>query len=273
MLNMPRTVEVALARPDADKWRVALEVELNVMRTNHVYRLSTLLEGCSAVGCPMIFEINQSSDRYKYRLVAQGFSQVYGVDYDESYTSVASTATLRVFYATYAKYNLAVKQEDVLSPFVHAPFDETVDMTQLHSLCMGSTLEVWELFMVIYSLKQAPRAWNKHLSGKLKNAGYKLSDANPILWLLHAVSGDVIAACLCYVDDLLIASHGYNLAESLIAEIASWWPRTVKAADRFLGIEVSRDVIMVTLTIHKNTYINSMVLQYACDKKHDVLLP
>ena len=106
-----------------------------------------------------------------------------------------------------------------------------------------------------YRLRPSNRAWNKHLSNKLRTAGYTQSDADPSLWLLHDGAGDVIAACLCYVDDLLIASHDSKLADSLIAEISSWWPCTVQAADRFLGIEVTRDAVMGTLTMHQDTYI------------------
>jgi hypothetical protein len=78
--------------------------------------------------------------------------------------------------------------------------DEKVYMKQLTSLRTGSANEVWELFKAIYGLKQAPRAWNKHLYNKLRTAGYTQSDADPSLWLLHDGAGDVIAACLCYVD-------------------------------------------------------------------------
>ena len=63
------------------------------------------------------------------------------------------------------------------------------------------------------------------------------------------------------------------LADSLIAEIASWWPCTVQAAERFLGIEVSRDVFLVTKPIHLILNIKSTVSRYACDIEHDTLLP
>ena len=86
---MPRTVE-ALARPDTDQWRVALDVELYAMGTNHVHQLSTLPEGSPAVRWRMFFDIEQPSGRYKCRLVAKGFLKVFGVDYDEAYAHVAS---------------------------------------------------------------------------------------------------------------------------------------------------------------------------------------
>ena len=76
-LNMPTTVEEALARLDADKWRVALEVELNAMCANHVCLVSTLPVRLSAVGCRMMFGIKQPSGRYKCRLVAHGVFHVY----------------------------------------------------------------------------------------------------------------------------------------------------------------------------------------------------
>ena len=158
MSRMPRTIDEALARPDADKWREALETELGAMRNNKVYALAFLPEGASAVGCRMIFDIKQPSGRYKCRLVAQGYTQVYGVDYDETYAPVASMTTLRVFYAMCARYDLVIRQLDVSTAFLHAPLEERVYMKQLNSLRHGSAKEVWELFKAIYGLKQAPRA-------------------------------------------------------------------------------------------------------------------
>ena len=82
-------------------------------------------------GC---FYIKQPSGWYKRCLVAQGFSQVYGVDYDEIYALVVTVTTPRGFYANCAKKNLTIRQLDVSTAFFHVPLDAKVYMKQLHNL-------------------------------------------------------------------------------------------------------------------------------------------
>ena len=109
MSVMPKTIEEALARPNHAKWREALEIELGAMNTMKVWQVAALPDGASAVGCRMIFEIKQPSGRYKCILVAQGFSQVHGQDYGETYAPVAAMQTLRVFWATCAHFGLTIR--------------------------------------------------------------------------------------------------------------------------------------------------------------------
>ena len=125
--------------------------------------------------------------------------------------------------------------------FLHAPLDEKVYLRQLKGLRTGNAHDIWELFKALYGLKQAPRAWNKLLSSKLIAAGWVQSDADPSLCLQYNSENEVIAAALIYVDDLQLASKDPALVDALIAEIKGWWPCTVQAADRFLGIEIHHD--------------------------------
>ena len=108
----------------------------------------------------------------------------------------------RFFWATCAHFGLTIRQLDVSTAFLHAPFDEKVHMKQPKGLRTGSAREIWELFKAVYGLKQAPRAWNKLLSSKLLAAGWVQSDADPSLHLQYNADEQVIAAVLIYVDDL-----------------------------------------------------------------------
>ena len=76
----PKTIEEALARPDGDKWKVAIEEEMASLRKNHTWDLVDRPRNRNLVSCKWIFKV-KSSSRYKARLVARGFSQEYGLDY------------------------------------------------------------------------------------------------------------------------------------------------------------------------------------------------
>jgi hypothetical protein len=78
-------------------------------------------------------------------------------------------------------------------------------------------------------------------SSTLIAAGWVKSEADPSLNLQYSDS-EVIAAMLFYVDDLQLASKDPALVDAFVAEIQGWWPCTVQAADRFLGIEIYHDI-------------------------------
>lgn len=88
----PKSLKEALAGPDAEKWRLAMEEELQSLNKNQTWKLMPLPKGKNAVGCKWVFKIKELSDgrpnRFKARLVAQGFSQKYGIDYDEVFAPV-----------------------------------------------------------------------------------------------------------------------------------------------------------------------------------------
>ena len=104
---MPRTIEEALEQPDHEKWHEALEVELGAMKNMKVWQVALLPEGASAVDYRMLFDIKQPSGRCKCRLVAQGFFQVHGEDYGETY---AAMQTLRMLWSTCVHFGLTFRQ-------------------------------------------------------------------------------------------------------------------------------------------------------------------
>ena len=83
--RMPHKIEEARARPDAELWQAA-QTELDAAQSNKVWHLVELPAGATAVGCRMLFDIKQPSGRCKCRLVAHGFSQIHGLDYNEAYS-------------------------------------------------------------------------------------------------------------------------------------------------------------------------------------------
>lgn len=91
-LNEPKTVKEALASPDKAKWMTAMDRELESLRINDVWDLVELPKDRKAVGSKWVFKLKMNADgsveRYKARLVAQGFTQKFGVDYDETFCPV-----------------------------------------------------------------------------------------------------------------------------------------------------------------------------------------
>ena len=98
----PATYEEAMLRPDHELWFTAMKTELQTMKDMNVYEIAELPEGRKAIGCRWILEFkddNKGGSVYKARLVAQGFSQVPGIDYGTTFTSVIKPATVRLLAA------------------------------------------------------------------------------------------------------------------------------------------------------------------------------
>lgn len=97
----PTTVREAVSRPNALKWKQTMDFEMDSLKTNQTWILQDLQHGRSPISCKWIlkkYKSDGSTDRYKARLVARGFSQVEGVDFNETYAPVVKMTTIRVIY-------------------------------------------------------------------------------------------------------------------------------------------------------------------------------
>ncbi|GJP75638.1 hypothetical protein CLOP_g6066 [Closterium sp. NIES-67] len=149
--------------------------------------------------------------RYKSRLVARGFQQTKGKDYDEVFAPVGKGTTLRVLLAIAALLGWKIRQMDIVTAFLNEIILEEVYMKQPEGLDDGSG-RVCRLKKAIYGLKQAPRAWYHKLEEALLAGGFKKTECDPSLFLLQ--EKDEILMLLVYADDILLFSASTTLLDS-----------------------------------------------------------
>ena len=111
-----------------------MEVEMQSLEENSAWDLVELPEGKRAKGNKWVYKVKTGADglieRYKARLVAQGFSQKYGDDYDEMFCPVVRLESLRVLIALAVQYGLKLHQVDVTTAFLNGELEEEVYMRQ-----------------------------------------------------------------------------------------------------------------------------------------------
>jgi len=146
---------------------------------------------------------NGSIERHKARLVARGFSQQYGLDYDETFSPVAKLTTVRVLLALAASKNWNLWQMDVKNAFLHGELDREIYMDQPMGFQSQDHPEyVCKLRKALYGLKQTPRAWYGKIVEFLTHSGYLVTSADASLFI--KAKEEKLAIVLVYVDDLII---------------------------------------------------------------------
>jgi hypothetical protein len=177
-----------------------MQEELNNFTRNEVWHFVPR-PNQNFVGTKWVFRNKQDEHgvvtRNKARLVAKGYSQVKGLDFDETYAPVARLESIRILlaYATYHGFKLY--QMDVKSAFLNGPIKEEVYVEQYPN-------HVYKLSKALYGLKQAPRAWYECLRDFLITNGFKVGKVNPTLFT-KTVAKDFFV-CQIYVDDIIFGS-------------------------------------------------------------------
>ena len=161
--NKPTTLKEALASPDKAKWMKAMEKKMKSLHTNDVWDLVELPNDQKAVGGKWVFKLkigaDRSVERHKARLVAQGFSQKFGCDYDETFSPVIRFETVRMMIALAVQNGLKLHQMDVTTAFLNGKLEEEVYMKQPEGFIIkGLERLICKLkrSIYMYGLKQSP---------------------------------------------------------------------------------------------------------------------
>ncbi|KAK1643102.1 hypothetical protein QYE76_060907 [Lolium multiflorum] len=173
-ISLVEPKKVFEALEDSD-WLEAMHEELNNFKRNKVWTLVEKPKGCrNVIGTKWIFKNKQDEFgnvvRNKARLVAQGFSQVEGIDFGETYAPVARLESIRILLAYASHHNFKLQQMDVKSAFLNGPIHEEVYVKQPPGFeDLNFPNHVYKLDKALYGLKQAPRAWfEMSMMGEMK---------------------------------------------------------------------------------------------------------
>lgn len=116
--------------PDKEKWMVAMLEELNSIESNNTWEEVELPAGRKSIGSKWVFKMktdeNGNVSRYKARLVAQGFTQKFGVDYDEVFAPVVRSTTFRTLLSVVGQRDYFVKHYDIKTTFLNGTIKKEI---------------------------------------------------------------------------------------------------------------------------------------------------
>src|SRR6218665_3620533 len=127
----PRSYNEAVSGKQAEQWRIAMDEEIKSLKQNETWILTQLPENKTVIGSKWVkMDEKGNVTRYKARLVAQGYSQKYGEDYDEAFAPVAKPTTLRTILTIAELKGMIVKHYDVETAYLNGDLSHEVYMKQ-----------------------------------------------------------------------------------------------------------------------------------------------
>jgi len=260
----PANKDEARARPDWTFWQKAIKDEavahkrLGTWSKNKVSNKKQ-----KTVKIWFVFDIKQDAEgkltRYKARLVAQGFNQVPGRDFDERWAPVPNAATTRAIFDVAAADDWEIHHVDAKTAFLNEKMDKEMYIKLPDRVEDGDSEEICRLNMALYGTKQAGRLWGMKLDKELKEMGASRSPVGPCVYeWFHPVHGHVFI--LVYVDDLIVAGKSLAGVKAVKSAMSGKFDeRDMAEVKEFIGIKVMRDCTARTITLSNSGHTAALL--------------
>ncbi|GAU39052.1 hypothetical protein TSUD_396570 [Trifolium subterraneum] len=263
----------ALSDPN---WKNAMNEEIKSIEKNNTWRLVDLPAHKKPIIVKWIFKIKRNPDggivKHKARLVARGFLQQQGIDYNEVYAPVARMETIRLVIVIASSMNWSLSHMDVKSAFLNGPLKEEVYVSQPSGFEVDAQKDkVYKLQKALYGLKQAPRAWNKRIDTFLHKEGFVKCSVEFGVYMKGNDVSDAILICL-YVDDLLITGSNNNCIEKFKGRLKNEFEMSdLGKLNYFLGLEFLYEPNGIVL--HQKKYIADVLKRFHMEHCNEAETP
>ncbi|GJZ18774.1 retrovirus-related pol polyprotein from transposon TNT 1-94 [Tanacetum coccineum] len=260
----PKNVNEALKD---ESWVVAMQEELNQFVANDVWELVPLPISQSVIGTKWVFrnklDENGIVSRNKARLVAQGYNQQEGIDYDETYAPVARLESIRILLAIACANDFKLYQMDVKSAFLNGFINEEVYVAQPPGFIdFRKPNYVYKLKKALYGLKQDPKAWYDRLKSFLIKHDYSIGMVDNTLFTKKSKSHLIIVQI--YVDDIIFGSTSQNLCDNFAKIIHDEFEMSMMGwLNFFLGLQIKQ--MEDEILLYQSKYIKEMLNKFGLE--------
>lgn len=273
------SLDDALQSDEKTEWEEAILSEIRSLVNKGTWEIVKRPKNRNVVGCRYVLTTKLNVDKTtkkKARLVAQGFSQRFGVDYDKTFAPVARLDSVRLLMALSVELDLEIHQLDINTAYLNGDLEEEIYMrtprllkdclmklaynqeedpsvverarAMLKSIDSGG--DTCLLRKSLYGLKQAGRQWNIKLDKKLKDMGLSQSLNEPCLYT--RIQGGEHLLVLVFVDDILIASEKEDRITRFKSELKKEFDlKDYGRAKYFLGMDIKRNDSVIKLSQEK----------------------
>ncbi|GJT53124.1 retrovirus-related pol polyprotein from transposon TNT 1-94 [Tanacetum coccineum] len=246
----PKNVNEALGD---ESWIVAMQKELNQFIANDVWELLPQPKNMTIIGTKWVFrnklDENGIVSRNKARLVAQGYNQQEGIDYDETYASVARLESIRILLAYDCTLDFKLFQMDVKSALLNGFINEE---------------------KALYGLKQAPKAWYDRLKAFLIKHEYKMGMVDNTLFTKKKSSNLIIVQI--YVDDIIFGSTCQDMCDEFAKIMHDEFEMSMMGElNFFLGLQIKQ--MEDGIFFNQSKYIKEMLKKFGLEDSKPMKTP
>ncbi|KAH9768815.1 Integrase catalytic domain-containing protein [Citrus sinensis] len=250
-----------------ESWIMAMQEELNQFKRNNVWELVPNPEHQSIIGTKWVFRNKMDESgvvvRNKARLVAQGYNQEEGIDFDETFAPVARLESIRMLLAYACHKDFILYQMDVKSAFLNGYIMEEVYVKQPPG-CKNEKFpdHVYKLSKALYGLKQAPRAWYDRLKNFLLDNDFSMGKADTTLFVKHK-NQDILIVQI-YVDDIIFGSTNELLCKDFSSCMSKGFEMSMMGELKyFLGLQIKQNE--EGIFINQAKYVKDLLKRFGYD--------
>jgi hypothetical protein len=276
----PATYEEAMLHSDRLEWLTAMKKELGIMTEMKVYKLTSLPEGRRAIGNWWVLEFKEDDKGgpvFKARLVAQGFSQIPGIDYGATFALVIKTASLRLIAVIACKNGWDLNSFDAKRAFLWGVLKEELYMRQPKGFEEGDwRIQVWRMLRTIYGLKQSAMEWYEEVRAVMTELGFSHCAVDHTVFLFDKVLSSTHTICIIgfHVDDGLGTSNSSPFLAFIKQKIDQRFRiKDMGPVRKCLGIQFECDLATHQLWMHQGEYITYLLNEYGLLNCNPVRLP
>ena len=259
-ITIPMGYDEAVNHPvHGPAWKEAINTEKEALMANNTWIEEKAPKGANLVSTKWVFTLKTNPDgsleRYKARLVARGFSQIHGEDYDQTFAPTVRTDTLRTFLAMVAANDLECRQYDVKNAFTESSLRERIYLAPPKGVHVTPGLQL-RVLRSLYGLKQSARDWNQLCKSELKRLGFKQSLADPCLFT-HPDKGIIL---LVYVDDIAAAAKDNSSLSWFYDNFRQRFnTKDLGEISKIIGMRVTRNRPKRELFIDQEQYLETVL--------------
>lgn len=257
----PHSRKTALASTECNQWEQAMQEEYNSLLENKTWEVVDRPTNRKVLTSRWVFKRKLGSDgdvaRYKARFVVRGFSQIYGLDFDETYASVVKSASYRILFALQARFGWKCHQMDIKTAFLNGDLEHEIFVEPPDGYPETSD-KVLKLRKSLYGLKQAPRQWYFKLRTFLEDNGWRVSNFDPSVFIQNREN----LIMEVYVDDINIFGLDENRIVAMKQRLASRFNMTdLGLCAYYLGMHVHQEA-NGDVHLHQESYIQQILERY-----------
>ncbi|GKA38759.1 retrovirus-related pol polyprotein from transposon TNT 1-94 [Tanacetum coccineum] len=257
----PKSFKQAMTKPS---WIDAMQEEIYEFERQQVWEFVPCLDKVLLIKLKWIYKVKTDEFggvlKNKARLIAQGFRQEEGINFEESCTPVARIEAIRIFIENVAHKNMTINQMDIKMAFLDGELEEKAYVSQPEGFVdQDNSSHVYKLKKALYGLKQAPRTWYDMLSSFLISQQFSKGAVDPTLFTWKS-RNDLLLVKI-YVDNIIFASTNTAMCNEFANQITTKFKMSMMGQmSFFLRLQISQSPRGIF--INQSKYASEIVKKY-----------